>query len=175
MGELNEFEQQNILKAYRWGRKRNSFSKLLSIDGLSELHRRMLDDVWTWAGKFRNREMSIGIYWEQIEEQVHLHCENTKFRVDDGPTDWIELAVAFHRRLVEIHPFVNGNGRHARLAADLLLYHHGQPALPWGGAIATDENVRDAYLKALRAADKGDDSLLMAFAQSDSLDTDPES
>ena len=174
MGELNEFEQQNILKAYRWARKKKDFSAFLSIDGLRELHRRMFNDVWFWAGKFRRREMSIGFLWEQIEEQVHIHCENTKFRIDNDPADWIELAVTFHHRLVQIHPFVNGNGRHARLAADLLLYHHKQPELPWGGAITTDGDVRGAYLEALRAADKGDDSMLIAFAQSDASSLEPE-
>ena len=80
-------------------------------------------------------------------------------------------AVEFHHRLVSIHPFVNGNGRHARLVADLLARADGRPRFTWGGAsgsmpTAEGDPARTAYLAALRAADGGELDPLVAFARS---------
>ena len=79
-----------------------------------------------------------------------------------------ELAVRFHHRLVAIHPFPNGNGRHARLAADLLLELLGEPVFSWGSQNLNEDGAsRAAYLDALQWADRElDYEPLLLFARS---------
>ena len=105
--------------------------------------------------------------WPQIAENVILLCQDAEYWVENGVYDWNELAVRFHHRLVKIHPFPNGNGRHARLAANLLLGYHGQAALPWGGAhLERQSKARTEYISALQEADQNSYERLFSFAVS---------
>jgi Fic-DOC domain mobile mystery protein B len=127
----------------------------------------MLGETWRWAGRYRNKNTNIGLDFHLIREEVPKLCSDVTFWVDNDTYPWPDLAIRFHHRLVKIHPFVNGNGRHARLAADVLLEANGQSALPWGGESlvwATPE--REEYLAALREADRNDYQRLAQFAQS---------
>jgi len=168
--ELNEFEQRNIVEAILWAQHNKSFSKkLLSPQGLCELHRRMFDLTWRWAGCYRRRKTNIGVDWPQISENVILICQDGNYWVENQVYGWNELSIRFHHRLVKIHPFPNGNGRHARLAADLLLGHHGQSALPWGGThLAEKGEARREYIAALQEADQNSYDRLIRFAVSGS-------
>ncbi|MDR1191079.1 MAG: Fic family protein [Verrucomicrobiales bacterium] len=79
------------------------------------------------------------------------------------------MAVRFHHRLVQIHPFANGNGRHSRLAADLLAVELGSKPFTWGGNnLAAAGEIRARYIQALRLADQNPDDLtaLLTFARS---------
>jgi fido (protein-threonine AMPylation protein) len=68
---------------------------------------------------------------------------------------------------VVIHPFPNGNGRHARLMTDVLLRRNGVSAFSWGGAnLEAAGDARERYLAALRAADAGDFKPLLEFVRS---------
>ena len=70
-----------------------------------------------------------------------------------------EICVRFHHRLVSIHPFPNGNGRHSRICADFLAAARMAPF------IHTSE-LRRRYQTALRAADAGEIHELLTFARS---------
>lgn len=166
--ELNEFEQRNIVEAILWARKNASFSKkLLSPQGLCLLHRRMFDLTWRWAGRYRRRDTNIGVEWPLIAENVILVCQDGRYWIENQVYEWNELAVRFHHRLVRVHPFPNGNGRHARLAADLLLGYHGQPPLAWGGAhLAGQGKARSEYISSLKEADQNSYGRLLRFAVS---------
>lgn len=170
MAELDELEQENILSAVSWAFGNTRFcNRLLSVDGLRRLHGRMFDSVWTWAGTFRTRNLNIGVEWGYIQTQLRDLCDDVQYWIDHDTYEWVEIAVRFHHRLVKIHAFENGNGRHARIAPNLLLEHHGHPALPWGNAnLATRSDVRDRYIEALHAADREKIEPLLAFAQSTS-------
>jgi Fic-DOC domain mobile mystery protein B len=167
-GELNEWEQSNIIQAQEWAlRSRNSSStRILTDRFVRQLHKRMFDQTWNWAGEYRTTGKNIGIEWMHIPEQVRVACDNAQLWVDEevfGPT---ELSVRFHHRLVAIHPFPNGNGRHARLIADLLLMKHFKlDRLPWSGKnLVLPSEEREAYLTALGNADLGDFTQLIEFA-----------
>jgi Fic-DOC domain mobile mystery protein B len=169
-GELNQVEQQNILQAAQWviGHKKND---LLTDSFLRELHRRMFGDVWKWAGKYRLTEKNIGVSASAISGEVKKLCDDTRYWIENKTFSWDEIGARFHHRLVAIHPYPNGNGRHARLATDVLLRAHDQEAFTWGARTAQDPLDRDgenrgAYLKALKAADKGDLTLLLKFVRS---------
>ena len=153
--ELNEAEQENILRA-RQGRRPPALEALLDDKYLRDLHRAMFGDVWAWAGRYRRLETSIGIDPAQISAGIRDLVADTRIRTElDEP---LSVAARFHHRLVWIHPFPNGSGRHARQAADYLMGALGQPPFTWGAVSAAGdiEGARRRYLAALRAADSGD-------------------
>jgi Fic-DOC domain mobile mystery protein B len=169
--ELNQAEAENILRGRLWSsRVRRRPFWYLRDAGLQDLHRRMFGDVWTWAGRLRQREANIGINPHQISVALRALCDDTLAQIGDGrdlayPTD--ELAVRLHHRLVLIHPWANGNGRHSRLVADLLVAGLGAEPFTWGGAeLTTASDLRADYLAALRHADRGHDfTALIEFAR----------
>jgi Fic-DOC domain mobile mystery protein B len=164
-GELNEWEQANILEGLQWARRRGK-RDLLNEAFLRELHRRMFGKTWKWAGSFRQTGKNIGVDWPQIPIQLRQLLDDVKAQIEYGSYPPDEIALRFHHRLVWIHVFPNGNGRHARLAADLLIQALGEPAFTWGGRslIEASEN-RKRYLSALRAADGLDYKPLLALAR----------
>lgn len=172
--DLNLAEQENVAKAISWASDKfgpGSLLRLMTDASMRGLHRRMFGETWKWAGDHRRRETNIGITWPQIPTQMRDLCSDVLAQTGDQaalpwPAD--ELAVRFHHRLVVIHPFPNGNGRHARLAADLLVGALGRPAFTWGRADLVNEGeARAAYLKALRLADAAEEfGPLVTFARS---------
>lgn len=164
-GELNEWEQTNILEGAQWAERQRKRA-LLDEAFLRELHRRMLGKTWKWAGNFRQTDKNIGVDWQQIPVQVHNLLEDVKVQIEFKSYPPDELALRFHHRLVWTHLFANGNGRHARLMADLLIQRLGEPAFGWGPQSLLDASERrKAYMDALRAADVGDIQPLLRFAR----------
>ncbi len=168
MGELNEFEEQNIVVGARWAfgnaRLRRDYPNVTSI---KRLHKRMFDKTWRWAGDFRQFDTNIGIDWRKIQAELHNLCGNVRAQVEYEAYPWDELAARFHHELVSIHPFHNGNGRHARLAADLLLAQNRQPMFTWGKAsLVVPGETRRTYIEALQKADAGLIEDLLAFVRS---------
>lgn len=166
-GELNAWEQVNISKGIDWLGQRQDVESLLTIDFLRELHRQMFSDTWRWAGSFRWTLKNIGIPPEEILEQTHNLLADTRYWIENASYPVGEIAVRFHHRLVSIHPFPNGNGRHGRLMTDALVRTTGAPPLTWGSGSIDDRGaVRDKYIQALHSADAGDYGPLLAFVRS---------
>jgi Fic-DOC domain mobile mystery protein B len=167
MAELNDWEQENILRAVQWVKKVRS-PDVLSEGFCRTLHRKMFDQTWDWAGTFRRTDKNIGCDWTQIGMRLEQVLGNTRWWVNNATFGTDEIAARFHRDLVWVHPFPNGNGRHARMMADALLNRMGQRQFTWGSAgnlVAVIE-ARTRYLAALRVADHGDYGPLLAFARS---------
>lgn len=163
--ELNEAEQENIARAQEWALKTRR--DLLSEKFIKELHRQMLGDVWRWAGRFRTTERNLGIASWEIPVALRQLLDDTRARIEYKTYPPDEIAVRFHHRLVQIHPFPNGNGRHARLMADLLVMKLGEYRFSWGRESLRDAGaVRERYIAALQAADNHDIGPLLAFARS---------
>lgn len=164
-GELNEWEQLNIEHGETWAQRQRK--EILNEEFVRELHRHMFDETWNWAGKFRTSNKNIGVEWPQVGVRLHDLLEDVRYQIDNAVYSPDEIAVRFHHRLVAIHPFPNGNGRHARMMADLLIRKLGQPRFSWGKANLTDpSDMRKRYIAALQAADNGDIGQLLAFARS---------
>lgn len=167
-GELNEWEARNVLKAEKWLldlRRKN----VLSFDFVRQLHKRMFDETWKWAGTFRTTEKNIGIDPAHIAPRTKDLCEDVKVQLAHKSMPLDEIAAMFHHRLVSIHPFANGNGRHARLMTDLLLTQNGAARFTWGeDDFVADNEVRRRYIAALRAADGREYAPLFAFVRSGS-------
>jgi len=166
-GDLNAWEQANITKAADWLARRRPSRSILTIDFARELHRRMFDGTWTWAGEFRRKETNIGVAPHDIAPSLRVLFDDVTYWIEHGtyPTD--EIAARFHHRLVAIHPFPNGNGRHGRLMADALLSELKAAPFSWGaGDLGRAGDVRGRYLSAMRRADAGDHGPLFAFVRS---------
>ena len=166
--DLNAWEQANILQAVRWVARQKK-RDLLTEGFVRDLHRRMFDQTWKWAGTFRQSNKNIGVDRTQVAVKLLNLLDNTRFQIDHKVFEPDELVVRFHHQLVWVHAFPNGNGRHARLMADVLAQQLGRPRMTWGGAdveLVSMGTVRDRYLKALREADQGQWSALIAFARS---------
>lgn len=166
--ELNAFERENILEARAWALSPRTLRRddLLTEEFMCDLHRRMFGRVWRWAGRFRTSKRNLGRPVQALAMDVRALLDNARYWREHETYPAIEAAVRFHHRLVVIHPWVNGNGRHARLMADILVATQGGAPLAWGrGAdLVAPSDVRARYLSALRAADAGDFGPLLAFA-----------
>jgi Fic-DOC domain mobile mystery protein B len=163
--ELNQAEQENIARGQDWALSRRR--DLLTEKFVKALHGRMLGDVWRWAGKFRTSERNLGIVYYEIPMAVRGLLDDTKTWIEYQSYPPDEIAVRFHHRLVQIHPFPNGNGRHSRLMADLLVMQLGRERFTWGSAnLQNAADVRTRYIEALKTADNHDIAPLLAFARS---------
>lgn len=167
--ELNQFERANILMAYEWALAPRNLRRQdpLTEPYLRDLHRRMFDQTWKWAGLYRTTEKNIGIPLFQIRESLGILLGDARYWLEHQTFPADETAVRFHHRLVSIHPFANGNGRHARLMADVLVRMQDRPIFTWGRAdIVAQGDFRRRYIDALQAADKNNIEPLLAFARS---------
>lgn len=164
-GELNAAEQHNILEAETWAFSRRR--DVLDETFLSSLHRRMFGHVWRWAGEYRRSDKNIGIEWHRIPMELRQLLGDGRFWVQNESFGPDEIAARFHHKLVWIHCYPNGNGRHGRLATDLLLAFMGRPRFSWGRTNMTDTSeTRQCYVAALRSADGHDFTPLMEFVRS---------
>jgi Fic-DOC domain mobile mystery protein B len=164
-GELNEAEQANILEAEEWAFARTR--DVLSEKFLNDLHKRMFGRVWRWAGSYRHSNKNIGVDAYRIPTELRQLINDSRYWIDHETYPPDEIAARFHHKLVWIHPYPNGNGRHARLATDLLLVSMNRPRFSWGSASLIDPGeTRQRYVKALRAADNHDIGPLLEFVRS---------
>ena len=166
--DLNEAEQDNIVKGAAWARRGSRSAGALLDDRFAlELHRRMFRDVWKWAGVYRQTESNLGIEPYRIPMEVRGLFDDVRYGIANNTYPPDEIAVRLHHRLVAIHPFPNGNGRHTRLMADLFIEKLGGQSFSWGGGALMDEGeMRSRYVVALRAADEHDIAPLLMFARS---------
>lgn len=167
--ELDEFEQANILEAIEWSiRTTRPLTTVLSVDFIKELHRRMFSQVWSWAGSFRKTNKNIGVDKYLIEQELYKLMADCRSWIENSVYSEDEIAVRYKYRMVSIHPFPNGNGRHSRICGDILVSQvlH-QEVFTWGGKdLNLPGDARDIYLSALFQADKGDMSPLIKYARS---------
>ena len=169
-GELDEYEQKNIEQAIQWtlGSK-IKIEKLLSEQFVKSLHYRMYSDVWKWAGQFRKSEKNIGVKSFQISTDIRVLLDDTKYWIENNSYSTDEIAIRFKHRIVSIHCFPNGNGRHSRLMADLIAEKiFKNKVFTWGQAdlLSSKElDVRTNYLTALQKADNGHFADLIKFAR----------
>lgn len=154
--ELNEYEEANILEATEWlfARRRGD---PLDERFVRTVHRRMFNQTWRWAGRLRRSDKNIGTTWAEIPAHLRQLLGDVRAQVEHRAYSPLEIAARYHHRLVAIHLFANGNGRHARLMADLLLTELAGQRFDWGrSSLVEASELRSGYIAALRAADKHD-------------------
>jgi Fic-DOC domain mobile mystery protein B len=162
--ELNDAEARGIFEAEKW-LLTSKQKDLLSEKFVKLLHKKMFESVWKWAGKFRTKEVNIGkIPPYSIGTELKKLFDDVNYWIENGTYSPLGICIRFHHRLVYIHPFPNGNGRHSRLMADLLIKKLGQKPLNWGeGSLIEISKLRETYIDALHKADRGDYTALFDF------------
>jgi Fic-DOC domain mobile mystery protein B len=167
--ELDEFEQQNIEEAMQWVLGRTLKAETIFTEKfICNLHKRMYGTVWKWAGKFRQSDKNLGIDKWQIPGAVKALCDDAQYWIEHETYPPNEIALRFKHRLVSIHCFSNGNGRHSRLMADIIIEKvYKRPVFTWGiGNLARQGDMRSLYIKAVKEADNGNIVPLLDFARS---------
>lgn len=160
--DLNRAELDNIAQAQAWAGRR--VVDVLDAEGLNDLHRRMYGKVWRWAGQRRTTGKNIGVDPIRIEVELRAVLDDAAFWLENATYEPTELMARFHHRLVWVHCYPNGNGRHARMAADLLARRLGVGPLTWGrDRLVRADEVRRRYISALQAADRHDYAPLLTF------------
>ena len=164
--ELNQLERENILEAATWALGKTNHD-CLNISFCLDLHKRMFSKVWKWAGTTRKTDKNIGVPWQQANTKLKALFEDTDFWIRNKTYSFDELSARFHHRLVSIHAFPNGNGRHARLLTEVLQTANGESPFTWGSSdlYQSDSEARTQYIQALKSADRGDFSLLLKFVR----------
>lgn len=166
--ELDEFEQLNIEKAVEWTIHTNfKPDRILTEKFIKDLHKKMYGDVWKWAGKFRKTEKNIGIKWTLIGIELKNLFDDTNYWIENKTYSPEEIAIRFKHRIVQIHCFPNGNGRHSRMMADILVKSvFGKKLFSWNQSnMMKADETRKSYIKALKEADKGNIKSLIEFAK----------
>jgi Fic-DOC domain mobile mystery protein B len=161
--ELNEFEEANILVAVQWlGSQRRGDP--LDSEFVYHVHHRMFDRTWRWAGQARLTDKNIGVPSYEISTRLRQMLDDVHAQIEHRSYAPVEIAARYHHRLVAIHVFPNGNGRHARLMTDQLLMKFEVSRFEWGrGSLTTATETRARYIAALKVADAGDYAPLLAF------------
>lgn len=168
-GELDEFEQKNIEIAFEWSISRKfKLEEIFQESFILDVHRRMFGNVWKWAGKYRTSNKNLGVDKYQIPFELRNLLDDCKYWIEHNTYESDELAIRFKHRLVSIHPFANGNGRHSRLCADILISHGlNKPIFTWGRSnIVKKGEARLKHLQALYEVDRGDILPLIVFSRS---------
>lgn len=165
--ELDRWEQENINSAIDWLSSRRNKTDILNELFVRKLHEKMFGKVWAWAGIFRRTNKNIGVDKNIIGIELRYLLDDVQYWIKNNTYEPDEMATRFHHRMVLIHPFPNGNGRHARLIADVLLKDILKlEPFTWGnGDLIHTGDIRKHYIEALRAADKHDYELLKKFVR----------
>ena len=166
--ELDEFEQLNIEKAVEWSMRVNlKPEKILTEKFISDLHKKMYGDIWKWAGEFRKTNKNVGINWTQIRIELKNLIDDIKYWIENKIYTPEEIAIRFKHRIVAIHLFPNGNGRHSRMMADIIIESiFGKEIFSWHKSNMVNADVtRNDYIRALKEADNGNINPLIKFAQ----------
>jgi Fic-DOC domain mobile mystery protein B len=167
-GELDEFEQLNIQSAIEWSLKTKVERKqFLSENFLMLIHKKMFGEVWAWAGTKRKSNKNIGVDKTHISMEIRKLIDDCNFWIDHKSFSDEEMAIRFSHRLVKIHLFPNGNGRHSRLVADIMISKiFNKPVFSWGHSDLSKKNpIRKEYIDAIYKADNDDYKPLIEFAK----------
>ena len=165
-----QFEAKAHIRVQQWIDSGILRGRALTADSICEIHQRfceLLPDNLLWIedpatkkrikvipGELRHRDVEVGNHiaisppaiprFLQRFEEVYSRL---------GKTETIIAAPAAHHRLVWIHPFLDGNGRVARLMSHATLLEALETGAVWSIARGLARNV-DAYKMHLAACDQ---------------------
>lgn len=168
----NAAEAEAISRAYdkhvfRARRKKREV-EWLTDDFIRKVHADMFGTIWEWGGQYRQTKLNIGVEPHLIREQIKLLTGDFfSWNETNSTMPVVEIAAHLQHRLTYVHPFINGNGRHARLITDIFLYSRQYPIPQWPQIqlMAQGNEIRDQYIKAMKNADEGDITLLIQFIE----------
>ncbi|OGZ04927.1 MAG: hypothetical protein A2845_04275 [Candidatus Lloydbacteria bacterium RIFCSPHIGHO2_01_FULL_49_22] len=178
--ELQKREAIGVIRASRFVRKFARSHKGISIETIKEIHREIFKDAWPdIAGKYRTENLEITdsshvpphhskindlMNEREVELQKKLQAldkaegiirgKNVSMaKVHQTVERVIHLAAWLHYSITCVHPFRDGNGRTARLAANLILERYGLIGI----SIKVEKENKNRYRQALAQIDHADD------------------
>jgi len=170
--DRNAVELESISRAYDKhiyrARKKARNTEWLTDTYIREVHKDMFGSIWDWAGKYRTVQLNIGVDCHLIPEQANILCRDFRYwDSDECSMSVVEIAARLQHRLAQIHPFRNGNGRHARLITDIFFHsrEHRLPKWPQIQLESQGDAIRERYIKAMKTADQGDYTELIRFIE----------
>ena len=166
--ELDEHEQLNIEQAVQWIiLNKFKLETILTEKFIKKVHKKMFDNTWRWAGIFRKSEKNLGVEWIKIGIELKYLIDDTKYWIENKTFSADQIAIRFKHRIVQIHCFSNGNGRHSRIMADIIIemifkkyiftWHYSN--------MVKGDAIRKKYIIAVQEADKGNIYPLIDFAR----------
>ena len=164
-------ETESISRAYdkfiHRARRKSRRTGWLTEEFIRTVHGEMFGAIWEWAGKYRTVELNIGVKPHQIRDQIQALCHDF-LCWDSSEMPLLEIAARLQQRLTWIHPFKNGNGRHARLISDIFFYarENSLPRWPQIQLLTQGDKIRNEYIAAVKKADEQEFSLLIKFIKS---------
>jgi Fic-DOC domain mobile mystery protein B len=165
--QLNIAEAENILNPIvkYLGAKPSKKLAPFDLNWFKQLHEEMFCDVWEYSGRFRLEDLNLGCQWQNIQTELYQLEGDIAYWMENATYETLEIAVRIHFRAVQIHPFPNGNGRWSRLLGNIFLKQNDHRLVKWPEeTIGVEKSVaRDAYLAAVKKADTGDLSDLIAL------------
>lgn len=166
IAELDAFEQQNIEEAIEWTlRNPPGVEAILSEEFINLVHKKMFQNVWSWAGRYRQSNKNTGVDYYLINQSLRVLIDNCKYWIQNKVYPSDEIAIRFKHGLVSIHLYPNGNGRHSRLMGDILIEALEKEPFTWGSQTIAQSESRQKYIEALKTADNGAFSKLIAFSR----------
>jgi Fic-DOC domain mobile mystery protein B len=170
--ERDAAELDAIERAYKKhidrARRKKSGTEWLTDEYIRKVHRDMFGSIWAWAGQYRKDNLNIGVEWHRIPVEIQKLCGDFVYWDSNASSmPVIEIAARLQHRLTFIHPFTNGNGRHARLMTDIFLYSRKHPAPKWPQIqlMSQGHEVRNRYIAAMKKADQGEFGELIRFLE----------
>jgi Fic-DOC domain mobile mystery protein B len=155
--QLNEAEFESILRVTKKYLMSKPSQKLapFTFGWLLELHREILGSIWSWAGEIRTTQKNIGVSANIVTAELGVIAIESEKRHSETGDLVIATAAEFHHRAVWVHPFEDGNGRWARLLANIWLMQHDQPVIIWPASDLrdTESPIRGEYIAAMKHAD----------------------
>ena len=165
VGELDEYEEDNIAKGLIWLSKQKT--NPCKYDFWLKLHKKLFENVWNWAGKVRTHELANPEFKlpHEIWPELYQLEKDLDFWIKGKIFSNQELAARFHERIETIHPFANGNGRFGRIITEQICRFHQHEIPLWGRNLQSNPaKRREAYITALTQARRtGDYSELIAM------------
>lgn len=168
----NAAELETISRAYNKhiyrARRKRAGAAWLTDQFIRAVHYDMFGEIWEWAGKYRTGPVNIGFDFHLIPEQIKLLCGDFSYwNSEKSSMPQLEIAARLQNRLTRIHPFTNGNGRHARLITDIYFYSVRLPLPKWPQIqlLSEGDQIRSRYIEAMKTADQEDYRELIAFME----------
>lgn len=152
MTELYELEMENNALGIAW----SITTKKDHLDYYTwlELHKQMLGDIWTFAGKIRTTELGNPDFHKPYDIRPALADleKDLKYWLKNKTYSEPEMIALFHEKLLTIHPFKDGNGRWSRILTEFICAREKLQIPNWGGKIASDTERRNIYIAAIKKA-----------------------
>ncbi len=169
IGELDEFEEDNIASGLIWLEKYKRDDYLTHTFWV-KLHKKLFDKVWKWAGKIRENELQNPYFKmpHQIRTELKKLEDDIQYWISNNTYNHQELAARFHERIETIHPFPNGNGRFGRIITEYICERQNVEVPKWGDLLKDKPTLRRSeYIAALnktRETKRYDDLIKFMFS-----------